>query len=85
MKDLKDLKEMMPKQLPDALVKAKDEIKAECMPMGHSILYVLCCLVWICMLPMMLLGKLFKDLAMKFKPEKKEPKLEEPKLEEPVA
>jgi hypothetical protein len=28
--------------MPQALIKAKDEVKAECKPMGHSIAYVLC-------------------------------------------
>lgn len=77
--DIKVLKEKMP-ELPESLVKAKAEVKAECKPVGHALLYVLCFACWLCMLPMMLLGAMFKDLSVKFKLEEK--KEEEKKPEE---
>lgn len=79
--DIKVLKEKMP-EMPQALVKAKDEVKAECKPLCHSIAYVLCFLAYLCMLPMMLLGAMFKDLSMKCKPAEKK---EEQKPEEAPA
>jgi hypothetical protein len=64
--------------MPKVLKEAQADVKAECKPLGSAVLYVLCCVAWICVLPVVIAGAVLKDLVKKLKPAEK-------KAEEPAA
>lgn len=61
-------------EMPKVVMQAKEEVKAECKPLGAAALYVLCCVAWICLLPVVVVGAMLKDMIQKLKPAKPEDK-----------
>jgi len=58
-------------EMPKVLKDAKADVQAECKPLGAAALYVLCCVAWICLLPVVICGAVLKDLVKKLKPAEK--------------